>query len=60
MASGTGMNVELAISVKGFEGFAEMPEITVSPGINLLVGRNNVGKSRLLNFIFGLKDRKGI
>ena len=49
------MDTLLTLKVKGLEGFAESPEIPVSPGINILVGKNSAGKTRLLKFVNNLK-----
>ncbi|MDA8055601.1 MAG: AAA family ATPase [Thermoplasmatales archaeon] len=49
------MDTLLTLKVKGLEGFAESPEIPVSPGINIFVGKNSVGKTRLLKFVNNLK-----
>jgi hypothetical protein len=44
----------LSIRFLGRDGFRESPWIQLAPGVTVLTGRNNVGKTRILRAISGL------
>jgi predicted ATPase len=46
--AGQTMPDQVLIRFQGVEGIADTPWLTLSPGISIMTGRNNVGKSRLL------------
>jgi len=50
---------ELAVRFSGSEGIADSDWLLLAPGISVLTGRNNVGKSRLLQLTVQLAGAVG-
>ena len=44
-----------SISIENIRGFLKIPEIELSPKMNILIGANNAGKSTFLKSIFMLQ-----